>query len=172
VIVKQIRNQSGFGWDDEKQIPTASDEVWDAYIEKHKEAAAFRKNSLPQFDLLDKIYTGVIASGQFATPSGQISGFLESDEGEETSDLIFPFSNPMLQNNNYSTSSNEHVLQLNKRKRPRQNETVASALKALAESQNYVSDKKSTSHSKLAINAFREHYAYNYDAEMKLKSLI
>jgi len=32
-IVKTLRGLSGFGWDDERKIVTASSDVWDAYIE-------------------------------------------------------------------------------------------------------------------------------------------
>jgi Myb/SANT-like DNA-binding domain len=31
--VKQIRELSGFGWDADKHVVTAADDVWDAYIE-------------------------------------------------------------------------------------------------------------------------------------------
>ncbi|XP_031127707.1 uncharacterized protein At2g29880-like [Ipomoea triloba] len=31
-------NNSGFGWDDEKKMVTAEDDVWDSYISSHKEA--------------------------------------------------------------------------------------------------------------------------------------
>jgi len=34
-IFQTLREQSGFGWDSEEQLPTAPDDVWDAYIEVH-----------------------------------------------------------------------------------------------------------------------------------------
>ncbi|KAF9472456.1 hypothetical protein BDN70DRAFT_900528 [Pholiota conissans] len=33
VQVKTLRNASGFGWNHEKQLVTASDEVWDGFLE-------------------------------------------------------------------------------------------------------------------------------------------
>ena len=32
-MFQAIVDQSGFGWDDVEKIPTAPDEVWEAYIE-------------------------------------------------------------------------------------------------------------------------------------------
>ena len=31
-IVKRLKDQSGFGWDEARQTVTASNEVWDAYL--------------------------------------------------------------------------------------------------------------------------------------------
>jgi hypothetical protein len=31
-IVRKLRQQSGFGWDDELKMVTAEDSVWDAYL--------------------------------------------------------------------------------------------------------------------------------------------
>ena len=38
-----IKNNSGFGWDSEKGVPTAPESVWDAYIKPHLEAERFRQ---------------------------------------------------------------------------------------------------------------------------------
>ena len=35
-IFSALKNNSGFGWDPEKLIPTAPDDVWDRYIAAHK----------------------------------------------------------------------------------------------------------------------------------------
>lgn len=32
-VFKALKDNSGFGWDDAKKIPTAPDEVWDEYLE-------------------------------------------------------------------------------------------------------------------------------------------
>ena len=32
-IVKELRGLSGFGWDDERKVVTASADVWEAYLE-------------------------------------------------------------------------------------------------------------------------------------------
>jgi len=33
LIVKKLRELSGFGWDDDLKIVTATDEVWEAYLQ-------------------------------------------------------------------------------------------------------------------------------------------
>ena len=43
-IFQQLTDNSGFGWDEEKRLPTAPDEVWDEYLTAHKDAKKFRKN--------------------------------------------------------------------------------------------------------------------------------
>ncbi|KAF8580859.1 hypothetical protein K439DRAFT_1619440 [Ramaria rubella] len=40
-LVKALREQSGFGWDDMKQMVTAPPDVWDKYLEKHPKAKPF-----------------------------------------------------------------------------------------------------------------------------------
>ena len=39
-VFKRLVDNSGFGWDDEKQAPTAPPEVWDVYIQHHPEGAS------------------------------------------------------------------------------------------------------------------------------------
>ena len=31
-MVKKLRDLSGFGWDEERKVVTAADDVWDKYI--------------------------------------------------------------------------------------------------------------------------------------------
>jgi hypothetical protein len=47
VIFQTLKDNSGYGWDDLLQVPTAPQEVWNAYIEAHPEAAQFKKKTLP-----------------------------------------------------------------------------------------------------------------------------
>ncbi|KAJ7698104.1 hypothetical protein B0H17DRAFT_878603, partial [Mycena rosella] len=35
ITVRKLREQSGFGWDDGLKMVTASDDVWEVYIEVH-----------------------------------------------------------------------------------------------------------------------------------------
>ena len=45
-IFQQTVDNSGFGWDEALQIPTASDQVWESWIEKHPLAAPYRYRTL------------------------------------------------------------------------------------------------------------------------------
>jgi hypothetical protein len=49
--VKQIQELSGFGWDADKHVVTAADDVWYAYIE-----VCYVKKPLPSFNSLS--FTG------------------------------------------------------------------------------------------------------------------
>ncbi|XP_016753102.2 uncharacterized protein At2g29880-like [Gossypium hirsutum] len=50
------KNNSGFGWDEHRQLVVAEDAVWYSYINSHKEAAQFRYRSLPYYEQLTAIY--------------------------------------------------------------------------------------------------------------------
>jgi hypothetical protein len=69
-IVKTLRDNSGFGWDEAKQVPTAPDDVWIEYIAAHPEARPFRNSPLDHYVYLEEIFTGVIATGEYAVASG------------------------------------------------------------------------------------------------------
>ncbi|KAI4380448.1 hypothetical protein MLD38_006639 [Melastoma candidum] len=47
---------SGFGWDSERNMPIASDEVWNEYIKVHKETTGFRYRSFPYYQEMSMIY--------------------------------------------------------------------------------------------------------------------
>ena len=38
---RDLKAQSGFGWDEQKQVITVEPDVWDAYIKKHPLAKKF-----------------------------------------------------------------------------------------------------------------------------------
>ncbi|KAG9408792.1 hypothetical protein AC1031_020636 [Aphanomyces cochlioides] len=40
--VRQLRNNSGFGWDEAKQLPTVPDEVWMAFLAAHPKSSIYR----------------------------------------------------------------------------------------------------------------------------------
>ena len=56
IVFKKMKENSGWGWDHERNIPTAQDDVWAAYIKAHPEAKEFRYQSLPLFDKLDELF--------------------------------------------------------------------------------------------------------------------
>jgi hypothetical protein len=61
-----VRNNSGFGWDTEKQVPTAPDQVWDAYLQAHPQAKAYRHCTLPMYEELDELCASNVATGEYA----------------------------------------------------------------------------------------------------------
>ncbi|KAG1858919.1 hypothetical protein F4604DRAFT_1518960, partial [Suillus subluteus] len=46
-VVKKLREQSGFGWDNTLKIVTAPPDVWEKYLETHKKAKVWRKKPFP-----------------------------------------------------------------------------------------------------------------------------
>ncbi|KAL5476604.1 hypothetical protein ACEPAI_3284 [Sanghuangporus weigelae] len=46
-IVKHLRHEPGFAWDENTQMVVASPETWDTYIENHKDAQPWRKKKFP-----------------------------------------------------------------------------------------------------------------------------
>ncbi|KAJ7435461.1 hypothetical protein B0H11DRAFT_1642771, partial [Mycena galericulata] len=57
------RHASGFGWDAGLKMPTATAEVWDAYIAKHRTAARWRTTPFPLYDDIQYLVEGVVATG-------------------------------------------------------------------------------------------------------------
>lgn len=69
--VRDLRNTSGFGWDDENQIVTADSAAWEEYIAAHPEAKPFRTKPFPLYDNLQAICQAIIATGDAAFNPGQ-----------------------------------------------------------------------------------------------------
>ncbi|MBA0770928.1 hypothetical protein Gotri_019473, partial [Gossypium trilobum] len=44
------KNNSGFGWDEHRQLVVAEDVVWNSYINSHKEADQFKHRNFPYYD--------------------------------------------------------------------------------------------------------------------------
>mmetsp|Transcript_13574 Transcript_13574/g.12296 ORF Transcript_13574/g.12296 Transcript_13574/m.12296 type:complete len:339 (-) Transcript_13574:147-1163(-) len=80
---KALKENSGFGWDDNRKVPTAPDNVWNSYIESHKNAKEFRYKSFPFYDDLDKIYTGSIATGKYAISSSLTNANIQSNHSHD-----------------------------------------------------------------------------------------
>ncbi|PPS06707.1 hypothetical protein GOBAR_AA13937 [Gossypium barbadense] len=60
------KNNSGFGWDEHRQLVVAEDAVWNSYINSHKEATQFRHRNFPYYDQLTAIYAKDRATGKDA----------------------------------------------------------------------------------------------------------
>lgn len=55
-IMKALREQNGFRWDDILHTVTAADDVWDRYLLTHPEAKPFRRVALPLYDKLGLLF--------------------------------------------------------------------------------------------------------------------
>ncbi len=60
---QKLVENSGFGWDEDNQLPTADPSVWDKYLEKHPEAKEFRNKTLPHYQSLHELFSGSVATG-------------------------------------------------------------------------------------------------------------
>ncbi|KAH9159507.1 hypothetical protein LEN26_002305 [Aphanomyces euteiches] len=84
-----LRNNSGFGWDAASSLPTAPDEVWTAYIAANPKSAAFRVKPFPFYDQIHAIFSGAVATGEYAcyeSPASEadITGETLSDNAVST----------------------------------------------------------------------------------------
>ena len=100
---KELCALSGWGWDEDKGVPVASEEVMDTYFEANPEAAKCR-NTPPAFlNILQELFEGVIATGSNARSIDEaIESYMEpellatsqatyliDEEGEEESEEDF-----------------------------------------------------------------------------------
>ncbi|PPD82407.1 hypothetical protein GOBAR_DD20665 [Gossypium barbadense] len=67
-----VQSNSGFGWDEHRQLVVAEDAVWDSYLKSHKEAAQFRHRSFPYYDQLTTIYARDRATGKDAQTTADV----------------------------------------------------------------------------------------------------
>ncbi|XP_077210292.1 uncharacterized protein LOC143845761 [Tasmannia lanceolata] len=64
--IKLLRNHSGFGWDEQRQMVTADGPVWEDYCKAHPDASKFRTRSILHYDELCTIFSNQTANGRFA----------------------------------------------------------------------------------------------------------
>ncbi|KAL5480799.1 hypothetical protein ACEPAI_9739 [Sanghuangporus weigelae] len=83
-IVKKLRNASGFGWDSERGLVTASADVWDAYIAVHDKAKKFKKTPFPFYDDIAELVDGIIADGRGAFRPGRANQDVHVKAGTST----------------------------------------------------------------------------------------
>ncbi|KAI0083815.1 hypothetical protein BDY19DRAFT_878351, partial [Irpex rosettiformis] len=57
---------SGFGWDEERSMVTATDSVWTAFLAKHDKYAWFRTHPFPLFNDLATLCENTFALGEHA----------------------------------------------------------------------------------------------------------
>ena len=68
VDMKFLRNQSGFGWDNEKQVVTANQATWDELIKSHPRQGFGKLKDKPfvLYDLAHQVFSGTFATGEMA----------------------------------------------------------------------------------------------------------
>ncbi|XP_012464561.1 uncharacterized protein LOC105783564 [Gossypium raimondii] len=66
------KNNSGFGWDEHRQLVVAEDVVGNSYLNSHKEAGQFRHRSFPYDDQLAAIYAKDRATGKDAQTAADV----------------------------------------------------------------------------------------------------
>ncbi|XP_054799451.1 uncharacterized protein LOC129303898 isoform X2 [Prosopis cineraria] len=71
--VKNLLCHIGFSWDASRQMVTANDFAWDAYIKVHPDARFYRTKSVQNFDDLCVIYGSTIADGRYSLSSHDAS---------------------------------------------------------------------------------------------------
>ncbi|ETW00613.1 hypothetical protein H310_07184 [Aphanomyces invadans] len=71
--VKYLRDNSGFGWNEELGLPTAPDDVWAAVLKASPSCKKFRFTPFPLYEKLAILLDGAYADGRFSSmPPGSI----------------------------------------------------------------------------------------------------
>ncbi|XP_012471123.1 uncharacterized protein At2g29880-like [Gossypium raimondii] len=74
------KDNSGFGWDEQRQLAVVEDAVWNSYINSHKEVGQFKHRSFPYYDQLTAIYAKDRATGKDAQT---VTNFIEEIDVED-----------------------------------------------------------------------------------------
>ncbi|XP_031120430.1 uncharacterized protein At2g29880-like [Ipomoea triloba] len=153
-------HNSGFGWDDERKMVTAEDDVWEAYLSSHKEAAQYRRKTFPFYNEFTDIYGKDRATGKDSQTGADIvyeMGNAEAVEGIGGTMEGSQDDNPVeLQDNDFSfvptQSSGAREMSSTKRKRKRSDtcepitaDSLLGAAMMLSEKLESVGDKISKS---------------------------
>ncbi|KAJ0029852.1 hypothetical protein Pint_12524 [Pistacia integerrima] len=67
--VKNLLDQTGFSWDENRQMVVADDYVWNAYIKAHPDARSYKTKALLNFTDLCLIYGYTTADGRYSLSS-------------------------------------------------------------------------------------------------------
>lgn len=68
-VFNKLRTNSGFGWDDERKLPTAPDNTWAQYLTAHPKAKPYRYSPFPNLELAELLFGGQMATGDYALSS-------------------------------------------------------------------------------------------------------
>ncbi|RWR94855.1 putative myb/SANT-like domain-containing protein [Cinnamomum micranthum f. kanehirae] len=114
-------NCSGFGWDPQKNVVVAEDEVWNGYVKTHKGAGQWSSRSFPHYEMLCTIFGKDRATGKgAATTEDVLNEVTRNEEYEDSQDLGMDFE--IVERNVSTPSTNsERTSQTGKRKRSTDN---------------------------------------------------
>ncbi|PPD74250.1 hypothetical protein GOBAR_DD28818 [Gossypium barbadense] len=78
------KNNSGFGWDEHRQLVVAENAVWESYVKSHKEASQFRHRSFPYYNQLTAIYARDRATGKDAQTAADVLEEIHAEDVRTT----------------------------------------------------------------------------------------
>ncbi|MBA0730460.1 hypothetical protein Golax_022623, partial [Gossypium laxum] len=81
------KGNSGFGWDEHRQMVVAEDVVWNSYISSHKVVGQFRHHNFPYYDQLTSIYAKDRATGKDAQTTVGIVEKIDADDATTANNL-------------------------------------------------------------------------------------
>ncbi|XP_021899032.1 uncharacterized protein LOC110815515 isoform X1 [Carica papaya] len=83
--IKNLLDQNGFVWDEMRQMVTADDHHWDAYIKEHPDAPWYRNRTLPSYNDLFLIFGNAYPNGRehHLSHSNDPDDFALGGSGEE-----------------------------------------------------------------------------------------
>ncbi|PON33722.1 Myb/SANT-like domain containing protein [Parasponia andersonii] len=132
-IVYDMLSKSGFGWNDVKKcVKVDSEEVWQSYVQHHKEAEGWKGRVFPLYENLMNIYGTDRANGQGAESLADMvedinRNHVIDDMGDEEESL------------NQTSSTNSTSSSRRKRKKPSDN--ISEELGKLVESFDKMMEK-------------------------------
>lgn len=91
--IRNILKQDGFLWDEAREMITADDQLWDAYIKEHPDARSYRVRTVPSYHKLCVIFGEESFDGRYnhvthsTDPSCEIPILMT---GDELNDLYSP----------------------------------------------------------------------------------
>ncbi|XP_035538979.1 L10-interacting MYB domain-containing protein isoform X2 [Juglans regia] len=89
--VKILLEQSGFSWDERREMVTANDCVWDAYTKEHPDARSYRVKTLPSYHKLCAIFGEEHSDGRYSRlsrneePSGELPMLMTGEPNNDQS---------------------------------------------------------------------------------------
>ncbi|EGF79490.1 hypothetical protein BATDEDRAFT_89753 [Batrachochytrium dendrobatidis JAM81] len=89
-LLRAIKDNSNFGWDEESKLPTASDQVWADFISVYPRAADLRTHPLYCYDDLHVIFADVKLPDNLASssPTPSIAGSQQPTPYHHSPDLM------------------------------------------------------------------------------------
>ncbi|KIJ36074.1 hypothetical protein M422DRAFT_261622 [Sphaerobolus stellatus SS14] len=85
--VKDLRETSGFGWDESKQAVTATDEVWELLLQRDLSLSKWKEKSFPLYDQMAKLCGDMIATGSNVFRGGALTALGANSMTSEGADV-------------------------------------------------------------------------------------